>query len=591
MKFEPQDRSRLVDAAMGRKKCDYVIRNVNLINVFTEEIYPAEVGIYEGFIAHVIENPAGWTIEANKIIDGKGQYLVPGFIDPHIHIESTMMTPRNFANAVIPLGTTTVVTDPHEAVNVRGLDAIRYMSDSMKGVPLRHFILAPSCVPALPGFENAGFTVEKEQIEQMLDMDSVIGLAEVMDFPGVINNSKRMRDLIDSTLARGLFIQGHALGVSGRSLSAYLCGGPVSDHETSSPEEVIERLRKGMHVDAKESTFVSNVKLTVEAASRLPTFPRNLSFCTDDREPDGIQEEGHMNHVVNVAIGAGMAPIQAIICATLNPARELGFENLGAITPGYAADLLLVPELKNIHPSMVIAGGSPVAENGEMLSPIPPKNHAIERADTINTEVPQCEDLRIKVDSPAKTVQVNVLHHAPLGPNDFLEIQTEEIPVTDGYLDISRDPGLKYITVVNRYGLKKKAIALVRNFPLLQGAIAGSIAHDSHNLICVFETPEEAELALKEVIASKGGLVAVNGEKVLGKLELPIFGLMSTLALGELAEAQTKLMESARELAVSNDLDIFIEMAIIALPVRPWASITDEGLFDLKKMQTVPVVL
>lgn len=591
MKIEPKSRERLVEAALGKRKCDVAIRNVSLVNVFTGEIYPAEIGIYEGFVAHVREYPEEWGIEAETVIDGEGQYLVPGFIDPHMHIESTMMTPRNFAKAVLPLGTTAVVTDPHEIANVRGLEGIRYMVDSMRDVPLRHYVLAPSCVPALPGFENSGYEVGKEQLESILELDAVIGLAEVMDFPGVLSNSPRMRSLIDTVLERGLFVQGHALGVSGNTLSAYLCGGPVSDHETFNYEDVMERLRKGMHVDAKESTFFRNVKHTVDAVKDLPQLPRNLSFCTDDREPDGFLGQGHMNHSVNVAIGAGMEPVKAIICATLNPAREYGFANMGAVAPGYVADMFLTPRLEIIYPSKVFAAGDLVAEYGKLLVDIPTKEYELEYTDTVQLAPPTVAELRIKVSVMDGYAQVNVLQYAAIEAVEDLEIREESVTVNDGYLDISGDPDLKFIAVFNRYGLAKKTVALIRNFPLSKGAISGSVAHDSHNLVCIYTTPEEAELALRQVIEAKGGMVCIDQDRITGMLELPVCGLMSRFALDELAQKHMEVQHAARELAGDMEKNPLMEMAVIALPVRPWATITDEGLFDLRNMQILPVLV
>ncbi|MGL5693763.1 MAG: amidohydrolase family protein, partial [Peptostreptococcaceae bacterium] len=371
MKIIPKDKNGLIEAAIGRKKCDLVIENCKIVNVFSGEIYDGDIGIYGGFIAHIRCNPDEDTIneeriDGKKYYDANGKYIIPGLIDAHIHIESTLMTPRNFAKVVIPHGTTTVVTDPHEIANVYGVEGVEYMHNSSEGLPMRQYVLAPSCVPAVLGLENSGASFDYTHIEKLFELDRVIGIGEVMDFLGVINNDTRMVDILEAAEKRGLFLQGHAPFLSGRDLSAYLCGGANSDHESRTAKEARDKIRNGMYVDARESSISKNVTDIVKGISDF-RYTANLTLCTDDREADEILEHGHMNAVVRTAIKAGMNPIDAIRSATLNTARELGINNLGGIAPNFVADLVLVDSLENMNVNAVIYNGELVSENGQLL--------------------------------------------------------------------------------------------------------------------------------------------------------------------------------------------------------------------------------
>ena len=345
MKLQPKDKKQLLKAALGEIPSDLLIKHVQLVNVITGEIYPANVFVYDGMIAHVeYKNLDADLDKAATVVDGQGHYLIPGFLDAHEHIESSMMTPRNFAKAVLPHGTTTVITDPHEIANVWGMEGVRYMHDSGEDLPMRQLIDIPSCVPAVPGLENAGADFLAEQIEELCGLKRVIGLAEVMDFLAVIHGEDRMMDILKVAEDRGLYMQGHAPYVSGRMLSAYLCGGPNTCHETRASDEGLEKLRSAMYVDARDSSITKNVKDIWEGVKQVKFFD-HLCFCTDDREADDILNNGHMNDVVRNAIRCGMDPVTAIKSATYNTAREIKIENLGAIAPGFVADMLLVESL------------------------------------------------------------------------------------------------------------------------------------------------------------------------------------------------------------------------------------------------------
>lgn len=590
MRLIPKDRTSLVEAALGRRPFDLVIKNVNMLNCFTGEIYPAEIGIFDGFIAHINSDPdnaygALPKMEGNKEYDGKGMYIIPGFIDTHIHIESTMMTPKNFAEAVIPHGTTTVITDPHEVANVLGLEAVRYMIEDSEDLPMRQYILAPSCVPAVPGLENAGATFEAKEIREMLSYKRVLGLAEVMDYLGVIYNSPRMVNILQEAHRQGKFIQGHAPQLKGRKLSAYLCGGPTTDHETRIGQEAREKLRLGMGVNTRESSMSKNVEEILTSIKDMRCLP-NLTFCTDDREPGDIIEEGHMNYVVNQAIKSGMDPVEAIRCATFNAAREIGIESLGAIAPGYTADLVIVSSLTELKPHAVFFEGKLVAEGGKMVVNIPKKKFKIENTNTMYIAPPSEELFKIKTPIEEGTIPTRVItYESPASPVTRFVI--ENLPVKDGYLDISKDENLKYCAVLNRHkGHDTYALGIVRNFGSKFGTVASTVSHDSHNLTIVYSTPEEARIAAEELIGTGGGITCIQNGEVLDTLPLPICGLMSPLSCKELAEKILVMKDVLRGLGISSPNPL-LRIATLALPVIPEAKISDMGLVSVLEQKIV----
>lgn len=587
-----EKRKELVEAALGSRLLDLVIQDVKLVNVFTGEIYRAEIGIYGKFIAHISADPDRPTqkpesLDAKNTFNGKGMYVTPGFIDPHIHIESTMMTPSNFTASVLPSGTTTVVTDPHEVANVLGIQAVKYMHEASENLPMRQYILAPSCVPASPGLENAGATLEAEEVAQILEWNRVIGLGEIMDFAGVISNDKRIRSIIHEAEERNGFLQGHAPRLTGRKLSAYLCGGPVSDHEVSLEKEAREKLRLGMYIDARESSMSRNVSEIISAAKSFPFTLSNLTLCTDDREPEDILKDGHMNHVVRRAIEAGLDPVVAIRCATHNAAKEIGIENLGAIAPGYVADLVIVPSLKELRPYAVFFEGKHVAQEGQLTVEIPKKTFPIEKMNTIHLETP--DESLFKIAAPIQNGQVStrVISYQSLNSN-ITEFTIEQLPVKAGYLDISHDTNLKYAAVLNRHtGFSNYSVGVVRNFGTQKGTVASTIAHDCHNLIVVYSTPKEAVFAAKELISCGGGIVCILQDKILAKLELPILGLLSPLSCQELSKDIPAIKKAYNTLGLTRSKNPLLRNAVLSLSVIPMARITDKGLVSVMDARLV----
>ncbi len=591
MKIEPADRSALVDAAMGRVPCDLAIRNVRMLNVFTGEVYPAEVGILGKHVACVSADPdgsgTGFPVEAREEYDGRGMYLIPGFIDAHVHIESSMVTCANMAAAVVPQGTTAVVTDPHEAANVGGLDAVRYMIESSRDLPLRVYVMASSCVPAVPGLEGAGAVFGAAEIGEILDMERVLGVAELMDFEGVLNDSPRMAAILDVGRRRQVFLQGHAPFVSGRRLNGYLAAGVESDHESRTAVEAREKLRLGMCVDAREGSVSSDVTTLIGAVKDF-AFLDDLCLCTDDRDPEDLIRRGHMNLAVERAVKAGLSPEQAIRCATLNVAREVGLRNLGGIAPGWVADLQIVPDLSAPKPVAVFHEGRLVAENGRLTVALPQCTFAAESLDTMDVDVPSPERLRIAAPEGCGAV-ARVCVPAYDSPDTLVTaLAVEEIPVRDGFLDISGDPDLKYVAILNRHGAGNMAVGVMRGYGTREGAVASTVSHDCHNLAVVYDRPENALVAIRALIACRGGHCAVKDGSVVGLLPLPIYGLLSPLPCGELVERVDAMNAALRSLGIATRNPV-MRIVCLALPVIPKGKFTDRGLVDVDAQAFVPL--
>ncbi len=593
MKLLMKDTETLIEASLGIRPMDLVIRNIKLFNVFTGEIYSADIGIYNGIIAHIDADPDAlldeesrkkYAIVGKQEFDGQGLYAIPGLIDSHVHVESSMMTPSNFAKVIIPHGTTTIITDPHEIGNVLGLDAVKYMIEASENLPMKQYILVPSCVPAVPGVENSGAEFGQEEIKEVMNWDRVLGLGELMDFKGVISRSRRMMEILNLAKDKNIFVQGHAPGLSGRGLSAYLCAGAKTDHEVRVGQEARDKMRFGMTLDARESSMSRNVEDIVNAIKDFHC-PPNLTFCSDDRESSDLLTEGHINHVVRRAMESGLKPIDAIRAATLNAARSIGIENLGAIAPGYVADIVLLPSLAEMKPTYVFHEGKLVAQNGKLTIEISEKDFEIEKRNTVNLNCPTVEQFKIKAQIRKGKIATRVISYFSQH-SSLTEYKIEELSVEDGYLDIREHEELKYIAIFNRYGTNDYSTGIVRNFGIKEGAIASTVSHDSHNVTVAWSSPEDGELAVKTLIEIGGGIVCVKDGKVLGQLKLPIAGLMSKLSCEELTIEIEKMKEIAKQLGIESKNPL-LRIATLALPVIPNAKITDKGLVEVNTQKIV----
>lgn len=593
MRIQPKNRTRLVDAAIGRVPCDLVIRNARIVNVFTGEIYDGDVGICEGFIAHVQCDPDKTgrqeiPLEGPKEYDAKGAYLTPGFIDSHIHIESTMMTPRYFSKAVIPHGTTTVITDPHEIGNVFGVRGVQYMHECSEDLPMRHLILAPSCVPSLPGKENGGADFDVEEIAELFKLPRVAGLAEIMDYYGVMNNAPRMVSLVGHCLDEEKFAQGHMFCIHGREVSAYACGGPMSDHECISAQDARDRLRVGINVDARESSISQDIDDIIQGVKDF-RYMDLVTFATDDTESDDILKRGHENYIAEKAIRAGLDPVDAIKTATINAAREAGIKGIGAVAPGYTADVLLFEDLTKLKPKAVFYGGELVAEDGKLLAEIEDKDYEIEKINSVSVPTPDADKLKIAVSGRDGNVRCNIIAFNP--EKGFMtDFETADLPVKDGFLDISADQDLKYAAVINRYGAGTIGQAVVKSYGIKEGAVASTVAHDCHNIVVIYDKPENAVIAIERLKENAGGYVSVRDGEILAEMKLPVAGLMSNTPIETIAAQSHSFKASLETLGMKGVAFPLFNMAILPLPVVPVARLTDLGMINAVTQEFLPII-
>ena len=570
-------RIELIEAARGDRPLDLLIENANLVNVFTCEIYPADIGIYRDRIALVV--PAGaYPLEAKQTINAEGKWASPGFVDTHLHIESSMVTPANYAAAVLPLGTTTAIIDPHEIGNVMGMDGVKYMIEASEGLPLRVYITIPTCVPAVPGKETAGAEFTAKEISEMLTWPRVIAAAEVMDYVGVVRGDKRMTDIVQAGLDAGVTIQGHSPLLTGRDLNAYIAAGIESDHEIRQGEEGIEKLRLGMLPLMKLSSYGNPIEDVLPVIKNLPFL--EIALCTDDVEPAHIINEGHMDRVVREVIASGIDPALAYRWATLVGARHYHLKDLGAIAPGYYADILLLSSLEDVRVSDVITDGSLIAADGSLTAEISEPPVTVNITNSMNFhKQPTRDAFRIK--APVDNGKVNVNTFVLL-ENSLSKLEKLSVPAKDGYLDIAELPDdLCYLTVVPRHGqTHPPTTVLLSGLHLEHGTLASTIAHDSHNLLVAGHDPDDMLLAALELEECGGGVIFVEDGQVLGKLELPVAGLMSYEPVAALAEEIKAMNRIGRNLGLKSRTPL-LAIGGLALPVIPEVRLTDKvGLLD-----------
>lgn len=578
MNLFPKDMKTLLRASLGEIPCDLMITNVKVVNVFTGEILPANVFIKDGYFAHIQyrspETPDG---EAETVMDGEGLYMTPGFLDAHMHVESSLLTPRNFAKAVIPHGTTTVLTDPHEVGNVLGIRGVKYMHDSAEDLPMRQLIDVPSCVPSVPGMEFTGADFQAEEIAKLAELDRAVGLAEVMDCYAVMHGEDRMMEILKAARENGLYLQGHAPVLSGRELSAYLAGGPYTDHETSGSEEALEKYRNGMWLDACDSSMCHYVEAIREGLKNVRYFD-TLCLCTDDREAGDLLKLGHINDVARHLMKAGTDPVTAIKCCTINIAREAKLERVGAIAPGYVADFNLIADLEELEPKYVFFGGEKVAQEGRMVKEIEDRTYEEETINTMNVRELTPEDFTLKCPVENGKVTVNVIEYPSLNSNYTVPAKVE-MEVCDGRLILAEN--CRFAAVANRFGLDHIALGVVRNFGITHGALSSTVSHDSHNLTLVYDTPENAAAAANVLRECGGGMAAVEDGKVIELLELPVCGLLTRLSPEETAKAAERMKAADRKLGLTETLNPLLRIAILALPVVPEIKMSDTGIIDV----------
>lgn len=590
MRFEPENLNSLLDAAMDKKPCDLAILHTKYVNLFTGEIYPADVYVHEGFIIFVDKdgvNPPGH--QPKESLDAEGRYIVPGLIDSHVHIESSMLTPRNFAKATLPLGVTCVIHDPHELTNVFGEAAVRYFNEAARDLPQRQLANVPSCVPSVPGLESAGGVIEAEQVRRLAKLEHVVGLGEVMDFVGVVNHSERMTKILAAAREAGLYLQGHIPVSDPRLIAAYTLGGPWTCHESRFPGEALTKLRAGMYVDARDSSMARNVSTIWEDVKDLPCRER-LTFCTDDREANDILERGQLDDVLRHALELGMEPVEAIRSASLRTAEAARLENIGAVAPGYVADFLLLDDLNSFAVYQVFTKGQEVARQGELTCVIPDRTYSIEQKNSVQLSACDLDTFTLRAPqhlADRASVAVNLMaYQDQISPWAVLE--RTSLPLREGVVDISGEPDLAYVAVLNRYGKDRVSLGLVRNFGLQRGAKASTISHDCHNLCVVFKEPESALAAVRALAACGGGLAAADQGQVRALLPLPLGGLMSLKPAAETASVAKKMKAALRDLGVPG-VNPILRIATLCLIVIPEVKYSDYGLVDVNRQELIPI--
>lgn len=578
-----EERRELIKVAMGYSNATLKLENANLVNVFSGEIYLANIYIYKKYIADIVEVEKDSFKKADKIIDIQGKYLVPGFIDSHLHIESSHLTPYHFAEAIIPKGTTTIIADPHEICNALGEEGLNYMLKASENLPMNQYFLVPSCIPSVMKLENTGAEFDADLVDKLLEKDRILGLGEVMDYIGVIHNDKRMEDIIDVAYRKNMFLQGHSPELQGSELSAYLCGGPYTCHETRDGVHAIDKIRKGMTVDARESSISKNIASIIENIKSFKS-PRNLTLCTDDREPKDILEKGHINDCVRVAIKAGLEPIEAIRAVTLNTAQIYRLDKRGAIAPSYFADMLVIDNLKDINVEKVFFEGELVAENNKLLVQINKPHIDLENKNTINIDELKVEDFMIK--APIENGKLEIVGMEYINKiSSVTRKKTFTVNVKDGYVDLEGDE-LNFAISINRYGKKTKAIAVVENFYVNRGAIATTYSHDSHNLTIIYKKPIDALVAAQRVKNIAGGIVVVENEKVVKELPFPIGGMLSKNSAYELGNDIVDMNKVLRDYGIESASPI-TRPSTLSLIVIPEVKLSDMGLIDVVKQEII----
>lgn len=578
-------RQALIEAARGDRPLDLVIRGGEIVNVFTGEIARADIGIYEDRIA-VVDFDGAFGLTARDELDARGLIAMPGFIDTHVHIESTMVTPPNFARGVLPFGTTTVVIDPHEIGNVTGRAGVEYMLRASEGLPLRVFLTVPSSVPAVPRIETAGAVFEADDVAEMLTWPRVVGVAELMDYPGIVRQEPRTAAIAEVGLAAGKNLEGHAPLLTGRDLMAYLSAGVDSEHESRTVAEMIEKLRLGMWIYGRENTFRGAAADLAEALKSVP-HPWNVAICTDDIDPNDLLINGHMDRGMRVLLKEGVDPALVVRFATLNGATRYGLHDLGAIAPGKLADIVLIESFADFRAKIVLAGGQIVARDGQMVTqfadPLPPPLD-----NTVRIAPVSADTFRLRVPGANGDVAMKCIDIDPLRTTTLGDIT---LPFGDGICTLPLPENVLLLSVVPRHGqTHPPTLALLRGLPLRDGALATTVAHDSHNLIVAGRMPEDMAAAVQAVATMGGGVALVQSQQVIATVRLPVAGLMSDQPVEAIAAEVRVFNDHARALGIGGSSPV-LAISSLALPVSPFIRITDRGVADIFTQELIEMIV
>jgi adenine deaminase len=589
---------RLVDVAMGRKPADLVIQNGKWLNVQSGEIIPhTDIAISGQRIAFVGEDASHTIGENTQVIPAEGRFLAPGLLDAHMHIESGMLTVTEFVRAVIPHGTTGMFVDPHEITNVFGLKGVRLMVDEAATQPIHVWVQMPSCVPSAPGLETPGASIGPQEVAEAMSWEGIIGLGEMMNFPGVFNSDSKMHAEISETHAVGKTVGGHyAFPDLGLPFHGYVAGGPEDDHEGTTMEDAAARVRQGMKAMLREGSAWRDVAEGARAITELRLDPRHFLLCTDDSHTETLVREGHMNRVVQTAIAHGIPPITAFQMATLNTAEHFGVSrDVGLIAPGRYADIIFLESLTNIQPELVIAKGLIIAEDHQLKIELPDYTYPEWATDSIHLgHKLKGVDFRIQahdyVDAPIPSeLTANVIGVIEdQAPTQHLRLK---VKVTDGEIKADPERDIAKIAVVERHKATGNVqVGLVHGFGFSgQCAIASTVAHDCHQMIVVGTDDENMAIAANKLAEVEGGQVVVKDGQIIGLVELPIAGLMSNQHAEIVADKMDQLLSGFRECGCTLH-NPNMQLSLLALVVIPELRLSDLGLVDVTKFAFIPLL-
>jgi adenine deaminase len=572
------EKSDVIRAAMGVRPFDLAVRNIQLVNVFTEEIYPSDIGIAGDTIAYT--GPFKPEHRALESIDGRGMFAVPGFIDSHMHIESSMMTPAAFCNAVVPRGTTAVAADPHEIGNVLGTAGVRLLCEQSRDLPLRVFMLAPSTIPSAPGFETSAAEIEGRHIAEMLKFPGVLGLGEVMDFNGVIAGDNKMMDVISTAQEAGVLIDGHCPLLRGKELQAFASAGIDCDHTYMDPETAADKLRCGLWIQIQERFLTRDLMAFVE---KSPVRNR-ICLVTDDVPVTRLASRGHLDSVARQAIALGLSPVKAVRSITINPADRLRMFNAGAIAPGRRADILLLSDIERLKVEKVFIAGTLAAEEGRMRNPAAPRAFPPDTRQTLKINPLSPGDFEIPCQETEALVNV-IVQDGKTSRTKLLAKQ--RCAVEKGLLV---QGSLAKMAVFERHtGREGRSLGLMANMETFHGAMATTYAHDCHNLVVFSSSDADAVLAANTVIAMGGGVSAVMEGKVLCAIALPIGGILCEDPLDALNRKFQSFLEAARIMGLNHEEPLTF-LTLMSLAVSPEIKLSDKGLVDVMRQCFVPLI-
>ena len=582
---EVERRADAVSAAMGRRPFDLLLRGGIVVDVATGELRAADVGIVGPWIASV--HPPETRHDAGEVVDLAGRYIAPGFIDMHVHFESSMLTPASFASAVAPHGTTTAFCDPHELANVSGLDGVRYAIAASRDLPVRFIYQAPSCVPPAPGLECSGADFLGDEVAEMLSWPEVAGVAEVMDMRGVLNRSPRMVSIVEAGLSSQKLVEGHAFGLTGPELQAYLAAGISSDHEITSADLALERLRAGMTVELRGG--IEHILPDVVAGlNSLPTIPTNMTLCTDDVFAHVLLSEGSIDHLLRRLIRYGLEPVPAIRLATWNASYRLGRRDLGAVAAGRRADLVIMADLAEVSVEDVYTAGRHVASGGRMLRHVASAG-GVPPTGTTKLDAMAADDFRLRVPG----VRSGTATVRGISGVRFTRLSEFEVEVEEGFA--VPPPGCVVQVAVHRHGRIPPVpqVAFVSEWGRWDGAVATTVSHDTHNLVVFGRDPRDMAAAANAVISCGGGVSVAAGGELRAVVELPIAGLLSEHEPDQVADEQRRLEVAAKEVADFSPLyhrPMFQVMAA-SLACNPGPHLTDVGLADGTSGEMLPTIV